>query len=573
MHLGVLLADVQVGGYVSIWKSVLVVLVLLVWARVLTWIDKDSVVAHLPRQGLNLALLVTGIVAFGLFFWLPMFPVAFAVLVFVLGLSIGVYLMMRKQKVGLGDLKKEFRGFLRSFTPKRKQKELGPGQVALMNGKGVPMPVPEGETPERAGYEAVQSLLTEPLRKKAERVDMVAGDGAATVKYVVDGMPYAGTSVGREAASGAVTYLKLAAGLDLNEKRKPQTGTAKAGMDGKKHELKVRTAGSAGGESVSIEIDPKTRHALRLEELGMPPEQMEILLNPVREGQSGIVLVSAPKAQGLTSLLYAILRAHDAFMTHIHTIERNPAQDMEGITQNKLAPNATGPEESKQVDWVTSQEPDVLMISEVTDPASARTLVQYASNGKRAYIGIRAGSTFEALEQWQKLVGDAAAATRPVIQVVSGRVMRRLCMACKVGYTPDPTTLRKLNMDPDKISKLFQARTEPLRDQKGNPVACEFCQELRFAGRIGVYEILQVDDEVRQIIKAGGSVNQLKAVFRKQRSKYLQEQALMLVERGDTSIQEVLRVLKAPEAGGGSSGGGGGRPAAKPKAPVRPNPA
>jgi type II secretory ATPase GspE/PulE/Tfp pilus assembly ATPase PilB-like protein len=242
---------------------------------------------------------------------------------------------------------------------------------------------------------------------------------------------------------------------------------------------------------------------------------------------------------------------------------------MEGITQNKLAANVSGAEEAKQVEWVTSQEPDVLMMSEVVDPASAKALVAYANNGKRAYIGIRAGSTFEALEKWQKLVGDAPAATKPVIQVISGRVMRKLCMACKVGYTPDPTTLRKLNMDPDKISKLFQARTEPLRDQKGNPVACEFCQELHFAGRIGVYEILQVDDEVRQIIKAGGSVNQLKAVFRKQRSKYLQEQALVLVERGDTAIQEVLRVLKAPAEGGGS--GGGGRPAAKPKAPVRPN--
>lgn len=571
MHLGVLLADITAGGYVSIWKCVLVVLVLLVWARLLTWIDKDAVVAHLPRQGLNLGLLVAGIIGFGLFFWLPMFVLAYAVLIFVQALSIGVYLMMRKQKVGLGDLKKEFNSFLRGMLPSKKVKEAGPGQVAVMNGKGTPMPVPEGETPERAGYEAVQQLLTDPLKKKAERVDMVAGDGASQVKYVVDGMPYAGGSVAKDAASGAVTYLKLAAGLDINEKRKPQTGTAKAAMDGKKHELKVKTAGSAGGESVSIEIDPKARHSMRLEELGMPPEQMEILLNPIREGQGGIVLVSSPKGQGLTSLLYAILRAHDAFLTHIHTIERNPDQDLEGITQNKLAPNISGAEEAKQVEWVTSQEPDVLVMSEIVDANSAKSLIAYANAGKRAYVGIRAGSTFEALEQWQKLVGDAAAATKPVIQVISGRVMRKLCMACKVGYTPDPTTLRKLNMDPDKISKLFQARTEPLRDQKGNPVACEFCQELHFAGRIGVYEILQVDDEVRQIIKAGGSVNQLKAVFRKQRSKYLQEQALVLVERGETAIQEVLRVLKTDSGGG--SGSSGGRSAAKPKAPVRPNPA
>lgn len=566
MHLGVLLADISVGGYVSIWKCLLVVLVLLIWARILTWIDKDAEAARLPRQALNLGLLLVGIIGFSLFYFLQLFALAFPVVIFLLALSIGVYLMMRKQKVGLGDLKKEFGGFLRSFLPGKKVKEAGPGQVAIMNAKGSPMPVPEGETAERAGYDAVQLLLTDPLRKKAERVDMIAGDGAAQIKYVVDGMPYSGGSIAREAAAAAATYLKLASGLDLNEKRKPQTGPAKAAIDGKKHELSITTAGSAGGESLSIQINPKSRHALRLEELGMPPEQMELLLNPVRDGQSGIVLVSAPKTQGLTTLLYAILRAHDAFLTHIHTIERNPDQDLEGITQNKLPSNITGPEEAKQVEWVTSQEPDVLMMSEISDPASAKALVAYANSGKRAYVGIRAGSTFEALEQWQKLVGDASAAIKPVIMVISGRVMRKLCMACKVGYTPDPTTLRKLNMDPDKISKLFQARTEPLRDQKGNPVACEFCQELHFAGRIGVYEILTVDDEVRQIIKTGGSVNQLKAIFRKQRSKYLQEQALVLVERGDTSIQEVLRVLKATEGGSGGSS----RSSSKPRSPAKP---
>ncbi|HZZ44123.1 MAG TPA: ATPase, T2SS/T4P/T4SS family [Tepidisphaeraceae bacterium] len=565
MHLGLFLADISPGGYVSIWKCVPVVIILLIWARLVTWIDKDAEAAHMPRIPINLGMLLAGILAFFLFFFLPMFVLAFPVLVFVIALSIGVYLFMRKQKVGLGDLKKEFSSFLRNLGPKRKIKDAGPGQVTIMNAKGSAMPVPEGETPERAGYDALQTLLTDPLRKKAERVDMIAADGASQMKYVVDGMPYSGGSVARDAATAAVTYLKFAAGLDANEKRKPQTGTAKAAMDGKKHELKIRTAGSSAGESVVVEIDPKARHALRLEELGMPPEQMELLLNPVREGQGGIVLVSAPKTQGLTSLLYAILRAHDAFMTHIHTIERNPDQDLEGITQNKLASSTTPAEEAKQVEWVTSQEPDVLMMSEITDQASARSLLAYANAGKRAYVGIRAGSTFEALEQWQKLVGDPSAAIKPVIMVISGRVMRRLCNACKVGYTPEPTTLRKLNMDPDKISKLFQARTEPLRDQKGNPVACEFCQELHFTGRIGVYEILTVDDEVRQIIKTGGSVNQLKAVFRKQRSKYLQEQALVLVERGDTSIQEVLRVLKAPESSSSSS-----RPSSKPKPPAKP---
>src|SRR3954468_40282 len=122
MQLGLLLADISAGGYVSIWKSVLVVIVLLGWARLLTWVDKDSEAAHLPRQAIDLGLLVAGILAFGLFFMLPMFALAFPVLIFVIALSIGVYLIMRKQKVGLGDLSKEFKGFLGNIGPKKKAK-------------------------------------------------------------------------------------------------------------------------------------------------------------------------------------------------------------------------------------------------------------------------------------------------------------------------------------------------------------------------------------------------------------------------------------------------------------------
>src|SRR4051812_7788199 len=129
MGLGLLLADVSVGGYASIWKSVLVVLVLLIWGRLLTWIDKDAEAAHPPRTALNLGMLLTGILAFGLFFALPMFALAFPVLVFLIMISIGFYLLMRKQKVGLGDLQKEFKGFLSGMGPKKKEKAAGPGEV------------------------------------------------------------------------------------------------------------------------------------------------------------------------------------------------------------------------------------------------------------------------------------------------------------------------------------------------------------------------------------------------------------------------------------------------------------
>jgi general secretion pathway protein E len=137
--------------------------------------------------------------------------------------------------------------------------------------------------------------------------------------------------------------------------------------------------------------------------------------------------------------------------------------------------------------------------------------------------------------------------------------VRKLCDACKIGYAPDAGQLRKMNIDPTRVSKLFQARTSPMRDTKGNPVPCTFCQDMAYNGREGAFEVLVVDDEVRQLLISGASLNQLKTTFRKQKGRYIQEKALALVEEGRTSVQEVLRVMKgeasaAPASAEDSSG-------------------
>jgi general secretion pathway protein E len=247
---------------------------------------------------------------------------------------------------------------------------------------------------------------------------------------------------------------------------------------------------------------------------------------------------------GLTNLTYGIVRGHDAFIQHIQTVERDPEEDLEGITQTKLATNVTAAEEYKSIDWVISQDPDVIFVNKIEDPRAAVDLINYSKNGKRVYVALRAASTFEALTQWRKLVADDNLAVEALKMVINARVLRKLCNNCKVAYVPDPATLRKLGMNADKVKQLYQARTQPQRDAKGNPVPCEFCQELRYIGRTGVFEIMTIDDDVRQAVAANKPVE---PIFRKQRSRFLQEEALALVETGETSVQEVKRILR-PDA-------------------------
>ena len=203
------------------------------------------------------------------------------------------------------------------------------------------------------------------------------------------------------------------------------------------------------------------------------------------------------------------------------------------------------------------------MVSQVDDSESAKTLADFVRGGEgghRLYLGMRELGAFEAVAAWRRLVGDDRKALQDLRLVVAARIVRKLCTACKEAYNPDPEMLRKLNIAPTDAETLYQERRTPILNAKGEVVPCNFCNELRFVGRFGIYEVLVVDDEMRQAIAAGASINQLKILFRKQRGVFLQEAALAAVQRGDTSVKEMVRIFKvdappvqAPERGKAAS--------------------
>jgi type II secretory ATPase GspE/PulE/Tfp pilus assembly ATPase PilB-like protein len=566
---------VESGGYISTLKVLPVLLILLIWARLMTWADKDAQAAHLPRQAFNVSFLAGLIIAFALFLYLPGFLFGLAALVLIFGLEIGVYLYKRKQVTGLGDLRKQFDAWVKSLG-KKKEVKAEAGKVQLFK-SGKAIAPPEPESLDRPAYDALQQALNDPLLKKAEKIDLIPEEGVLAVKYTVDGFTYQGNSIERQVGGEGISFLKYAAGLVVEDHRKPQSGSIRTNFEGTKHELKIQTAGTTAGEYARIIVDPKKRHDFTIDKLGFTEAQLKMLKDSIAEN-TGVVILSTPREQGLTSLTYAVMKAHDVVLQFVQSVERYQEEDLEGVTQNKLAPNASGAEEAKAVDWVLSQEPNVLLVDKVEDPKSAGVILKAGKEGRRVYVGMRANSTFEALDQWRRIVGDNQLATESLKLVVNGRVLRKLCMACKEAYAPDPATLKKLNMSADKVSQLFQARTQPLRDPKGRPISCEFCHDLHFKGRVGVFEFLVIDEEIRKAVEAGRSLNQ---AFRKQRGRYLQEEALALVEAGDTSVSEMIRAIRSggdplrsggdlPGGAGGS--GGAGNPAA-PASPRRPAPA
>ena len=188
-----------------------------------------------------------------------------------------------------------------------------------MNQSGAMEEAPPSDTPESLRYESAQQFLTKPLRLGAERLELVAGEPTAA-NYMVDGMRYHGDAMDRNKAGAAVQFLKGVAGLDMEERRKPQTGTFKAAIDGKKYTIQITSFGSTQGESVRLITNPKDRQDFKIDSMGFSEEQLKTIHELV-QGGGGVILLGAPRGQGLTSLCYGMIRAHDAFLFHVHTIE------------------------------------------------------------------------------------------------------------------------------------------------------------------------------------------------------------------------------------------------------------
>ena len=545
MDFPVLMQSVPVGPYISAYKVVPVLLVCIAWWRWLTWVDKDALVARLPREWLNAGMLGGFALAVALLLGLPSFWLAFPLFILLFLAEVGAYLAVRNSKVGLKDLIADIKSFKIGLAKKKAVAADVPGMVTLSTKDGRAMSAPEAGTPERQIYDVVQMMIAEPLRRGMERLDLVPVEGAMVAQYWVDGVVYNGAQFNRNGAAGAVVLLKRLAGLDLNEKRKPQTGMIQTTVEGKRKEVQVQTAGSTSGETLRLSVDPKHRHDLKLDHLGFSADQIQRIQVVVGE-PGGVVLVAVPKGQGLTSTLYAIIRQHDAFLTQIQSVERAPEEDLEGVTQNALSRGASPQDELDKVQWVISQEPNTIVMPEIHNAKSARAMVACAGE-RRIYVGLRSGSAVDAINDWRTMVGDDEHAMRHLRMVISGRVLRKLCPACKQPYQPDPDTMRKLNLDHGRVSQFYQARTHPMQDQKGNPIPCAFCADMRYQGRTGIFEVMDINDEVRQAVLQNASPKQLLSLFRKMRGRFTQESAMDLVEKGETSIQEVLRAMRGQE--------------------------
>jgi general secretion pathway protein E len=540
--------------YVNVVWWLIAVASLLAWARFSTFVSRDVHDNLVDQPELQWNLGLVGVMALMLIVWIimPSFWVALPVNAIIAGGAIFFYNTQRVKAMGpAGNLFQNISGVMGKAGEEHKKRR-NAKQVSLtyLRKDDSPVELPSADDPLAAGLAAADEVVIQALVRRAEQVELMPGNQAAyTLTYIVDGVSYNQPAMERTAAESALQAIKVVAGLQAEERRRPQNGRFKTrDASGGVTVWTAQTSGSTAGERLTLIANEKGRWDLKLDALGFSSDQLKDVKSVTADTQ-GVVLVSSPRGQGRTSSLYALVRQHDAFMNSVATLETNPQAEIEGSTLTKF--DGRGDVTfSKALSSIFLKDPNIVMVSQLPDPQTGDVISRYANdtsgNTHRVYVGLGAGDTLGALEMWMSLNSDKNAAADALRLVIAQRLVRILCPTCKIPYQPDEGTLKKLNLPIGRNLQSFKANTAPIVDKKGTPIICPDCNGIGFRGRTGIFEVMVVNDEMKKAIKSNASQNQIKSIARKNNMILLVEHGIRKFASGVTAINEVTRVL-SPE--------------------------
>lgn len=551
---GLLASASEVELYVNPIKILVVVVLLFGWAFAAQWIDRDTDTVKTKREQWNLIVLSGAAVGFLVLFVGPwsggLFLGGVVAWLMIAGGAMFAYILHRNSRVVPAGRVLTMGHAKRLFSSGGEKKTSDKGiRVKLQDQKGNQLPPPT-DTESGRVYDMVQDFLYELLWRRASDAELTIEKDRYRLQYRIDGVAAENTEgLPLEDGEKIIKFLKTAAGLNVEEIRRPQTGKIKAALlahTGDIGHTEVQTSGTTAGEKLRLRIGAGTT-LLRLTELGIAPPRLEALKKDILAKHTGLFLLSAPPQSGLTTTQYAILRSHDAYMHNIHTIERRKLLDLDNVTQQVYEGTNTDVNFARMLQSILRREPDIVMVGECEDRETAQIATRAAADDRKIYMGIRAKDSFDALQKYLTYVEDNKLAAKALRGVISQRLTRILCDQCREAFKPDEATLKKLNLPVDKIEKFYRPPSEQKLDRKGKPIVCLKCQGTGYVGRTGVFELLVVTDDVAKLITEGASIERIKAECRKSKMYYLQEEGLLKVIDGTTSMTEVLRCLKVSD--------------------------
>ncbi|MHC4331706.1 MAG: GspE/PulE family protein [Planctomycetota bacterium] len=546
-----ILTAVQYGGYISIPKFVAFLVLFFLWLWLVTWVFRDA-----EAVGTNAAFqtaIVFAAGAAGIILWLLIPLFAAGILIFLIAVTVTALAYVKHRNTQVLDYDRiltanHIKGL---FVSEQKKLDALKGLVFITaNNNEVPMPQPK--TPDFFGYRAACDIFTDAIWRRASDVIFAPTPQDYKVVYQVDGTAIKQPARDRVQIDYFIRFLKSLADLDINEKRKPQKGSFRLHQGDQRTDWELSTAGSTAGEKVLIKQTTR-RDVTRLTDIGLTPDQYD-LLNGLREARRGLFIVSGPRRSGVTTTFYALLRNHDAFINSINTLEREPSTELPNITQNLFALSDTGTTTfDKKLMTMMRMGPDIVGIADCQDSETAQVAANTVKGVKMMYLTLEADSIVKALGKWIKLVGDRNLSIENLLGISNQRLLRQLCTECKQAYAPNKALLRKFSIPAEKAKVLYRAG-KVIYGKHGKESTCDHCQGTGYVGRTGVFENITLNQELKKAVVQSKSFSEIHSLFRSAKMRYLQEQALIKVVDGTTSINEMLRVFSEASTRNGQQG-------------------
>ncbi|RYC42906.1 type II secretion system ATPase GspE [Pectobacterium zantedeschiae] len=373
----------------------------------------------------------------------------------------------------------------------------------------------------------INAMLTEAIKNKASDIHIETYERYLLIRFRVDGVLREILRPQRKLASLLVSRIKVMAKLDIAEKRIPQDGRMALRVGGRAIDVRVSTLPSNYGERVVLRLLDKNSVKLDLELLGMS-ERNRQLLDSLIHRPHGIILVTGPTGSGKSTTLYAALSRLNASERNIMTVEDPIEYELEGIGQTQVN-TKVDMTFARGLRAILRQDPDVVLVGEIRDGETAQIAVQASLTGHLVLSTLHTNSALGALSRLQDMGVEPFLLSTSLLGVLAQRLVRTLCSDCSQPQPVDPVQAKQMGIAPDTLLH--------------NPVGCPQCSFTGYRGRIGIHELVLINDDVRAAIHRSDGEMAIAQILGESRTTIRQD-GLEKVLAGLTTWEEVIRVTK-----------------------------
>ena len=372
----------------------------------------------------------------------------------------------------------------------------------------------------------INALFNQAIREQASDIHIEAFEDNSVVRFRIDGILRDVTDFHRGFHAAVVSRLKVMARLDIAEKRHPQDGRISLRIGDHAIDVRISTLPTQHGERVVLRILDKQASRFDIAGLGMD-QTMEERYKELTQALHGMFLVTGPTGSGKTTTLYAGLAHIDRRKRNIVTIEDPVEYDLEGIGQVQVNMK-TGLTFARGLRSILRQDPDVVLIGEIRDLETAEIAIQASLTGHLVLSTLHTNTAVGAITRLQDMGVDAYLIASSLTGILAQRLVRKLCPACREMHVPSDRERQLLNLH-DRDDVIYHA------------VGCPHCNHTGYRGRTGIFELIVIDSQIRNMIHNGENEENLLKLVR-QNSPPIIENGMARVREGMTSLDEILRV-------------------------------